>query len=400
MSAPKVSFNPSRDSTPWRVYFRGKSYWFKTEVDAKKKQGDLSLGKGQLTVREVDDYLYCRKLLQGVPLIQAVRFFNEHNSAALLNRSKTVAEMVELFKARLRGRPKYVQEGKRNLNILVRYCGTKMIGEVSPHTIESFLATIASEWSRDALLKWTRTFFKWCLSPLVKARADNPCDAFGLLNPRGTKVFLSLADTEHLLKICREETPTILHAVGLQLFAGIRTEEIIRMEWRSIRKGSIRIEPEVGKMGQVKGKSVARIIDWWPAALQATMPAELPTKGRVAKWYRMLKSRLLARCRETKPDFRWGQNAFRHSFGTYGLAFQQSSERICALMGERDVDTLHNHYAEYETQENGQKFFSLGSPTLEALPFSNAAIKALQNLLQQAAGGGLVAPANPQVQAA
>ena len=266
MPAPKVTFNKARHYTPWRVYHRGKSYWFKTETAANSKKDDLAEGRGQLSKREIDEYRYCRELLKGVPLLRAVRFFNEHNSARLTNSTRTVEELVTDFKNQLHGRPKYLQEAKRNVGLLADFCGKMLIGEPSTTTIGEFLAQFKSPWSYDRALKFAKAFFKWAMSPKVRARPDNPCAPFSFKKPAGSKVYFTIDDATHVLKVCRSEFPSLLPAVALQMFAGIRTEEVIRIGWKSIRRGTIRIEPEVGKMGQVKGKQVPRIIDWWPAA--------------------------------------------------------------------------------------------------------------------------------------
>lgn len=401
-SVPKVTFNRSHQPSAWRVYFRGKSYWFREEKDALGKKADLQNGslKARFTARQLDDYAQSLEILGGVPVLRAVRYFAEHNGPQLVNRTRTVKELSDDFLKRVRGRPKYVAEVKRNVGLLVEFCGKRAVAEISPTTIEEYLGQFASHWSHDAALKFAKAFFKWTTSPLVKARSDNPCEGFAKRNPIGTKVYLSLEDTQHVLSVCRREFAELLPAIGLQLFAGIRTEEIIRMDWQSVRRGTIRINPEVGKMGQVKGKQAVRIIDWWPAALEATMPPTLRTAGPIANNYRDRKVELIRRCHATKADFRWGQNAFRHSYGTYGLAFFQSASRMCLLMGERDADTLHNYYAEYETQQRGQGYFSLGASKPEPLPMSHAAVALLQNMMRQfgeQAGNVANAPLPPTV---
>jgi len=390
MPQPRVTYNKSRAYSPWRVYFRGKSYWFKTDEEAAKKKKELGTdARARMTPRQVDEYFFVQKILKGVSIVEAARFYAERNSVQLANRVRTVAELAEEYKAQLRGRPKYLQEARRNVNLLVDHCGKIPVSEVSEQAILEFLGRFESAWSHDSALKFAKAFFKWTMSHRVKARPDNPCAGLSTRNPKGTKVYLKLSDAEHVLLTARREFPDLLPVVALQMFAGIRTEEVIRLEWHSIRRGSIRIEPEVGKMGQVKGKQVPRIIDWWPNALEAWMPTEIPAEGKVVNNYRRMKGRLLARCRETKPDFRWGQNAFRHSYGTYGLAFFQSGDRISKLMGERDVDTLHNYYAEYETEQRGQQYFSIGAKAMEPIPIPPNAMKLLQTMMQSIGGGKL-----------
>jgi hypothetical protein len=53
-------------------------------------------------------------------------------------------------------------------------------------------------------------------------------------------------------------------------------------------------------------------------------------------------------------------------------------------MGERDVDTLHNYYAEYETQERGREYFSIGCDTVQPLPVSRLDLNRLKKLMDAA----------------
>ena len=58
---------------------------------------------------------------------------------------------------------------------------------------------------------------------------------------------------------------------------------------------------------------------------------------------------------------------------------------MAKLLGERDVDTVFNHYANYEEEDAGQKYFSTGSAVAEELPVPKSAFKFLQNLVNSSA---------------
>jgi hypothetical protein len=79
VAQPSINFNPSRKYSPWRVYFRGKSYWFSSQVEAERKRRLLLSERRRLVHRltdlEVEEFLYCRKLMKGIPLHEAVDYF-------------------------------------------------------------------------------------------------------------------------------------------------------------------------------------------------------------------------------------------------------------------------------------------------------------------------------------
>jgi integrase len=382
---------------PWRLYHNRQQTWYATKELAEKAAEKLLPNRKRITQHDLAEYWHAREILKGVPLLRAARFYVEAHDG-MKHAGALVSELAEKFKGTLAGRKKYLTEAKRCIGLLVEHCGTMRITAATPSTIEDFLARFDSAWSHDQALKFARAFFKWCASPQIHARRDNPTAIFKFKNPAGSRVHLALDDALHLLKTTRAEFPEILPAIALQMFAGIRTEEITKLDWKFIRRGRIRLEPEVAKMGQVKGKRVPRFVDWWPVALDVWMPAKFPAAGPlgpvtenlekgklvVRSQYLVRKGELLERCRETKPDFRWGQNAMRHSYGTYGLAFFQSADRIAKLMGERDVDTVFNHYADYAEMDDGQKYFSIGSDRLEALPLPKNALELFQKISQQA----------------
>ena len=351
-----IKHYPAHGNKPYRVWFQGKVHWFKTQEDAQAKVGEWQ-GKFMrvLSAREVDDYLHCKELMGEERLLTAVRFYLEH--VPKTDNTKLLSEVLAEYRLRLSGRPKYLTQKKHHLKRLEEEHGDRKLIEISAPLMEQTLEDFDSDWMHDDFLKHSLQFFKWCVDDkhyLLK----NPMESLKKRDPSGSKVFLSLPDVDHVLQVCRKQFPEILVGVGLQLFAGVRTAEVVRLEWKHIRKGAaVMIEEEVSKMGH------RRVVDWWPAALDECFPAECPEKGRLVSDYVDKKTELLRVCRESKKDFVWGQNAFRHSYATYGCAFFQTAGRVSLLMGDRDIDVFFNNYREYATKAQGKTYFAKRLPT-------------------------------------
>jgi len=347
--------------TKWKVYFRGSLKWFKTEKDADTHIKSILRGKSaapKMNQREVDEMLYARELLKGVPIMTAVRFYLEHNPDEV--RAKPLADAVAEFTLTFADlRPKTRIERTRNLRILKEHFpALTNVGAVSRHAVEQLLAEYESAHSHNALLKYMRQFFSWCCdhgycahNPTMKQGAKRDIQ---LRTTKSSKVILTLEDAAHVMKICRAEFPELVPAVAIQLYAGIRTEEIQRLNWSNVRDDSIFIPDNVAKMGHREG--AARVIDWIPESLKPVLKNR-PKSGPLAVAWKRRKTALIKRCGETKGDFVWGQNAFRHSYATYGCAFWQSADKMKLLMGQRDADTFFVSYRKYATHEQGCAFF-------------------------------------------
>jgi integrase len=334
------------------VYFRGKSYWFKNEADAVAKAKDLRGGKSDLTLRESDEYRYARQLLGRVPLLEAVRFYLERNPTT--DPTMTVGEAITAHLARATGRPDYMEKKRYFLGIVSERLGNEKLAVVGPASVQALIDSMTSKWGANDVLRHARIFFRDCIR--LKLLREDPTAAFQEQKVLPSKVILTVEDTAHILKVCKAQFPEILPAVALQLFTGIRTSEVTRLEWKDVRLGSlVNIEPQVAKTSE------RRVIDWWPEALTHWMPAKAG-EGPVTvqpKSYEAHKWQLIMVCKASKSDFKFGQNAFRHSFASFGCAYFQNAGKVALLMGHRDVNMLFRHYRDYRTKEEADRYFGL-----------------------------------------
>ena len=351
-------FTPAHPTAPWRVYHRGRSFWCHTEAEAKEKMETLNAGKGAITAREIDEYRHAREILMGVPLLQAVRHYVEHLSG---EQGVTVAKVVAQHMKAASGRADYLEKKAYFLGKLTAAVGELRIGAVKPSHIEQAIVGLKSDWVRNDFLKHARILFRYAIK--MRLTRNDPTAGMEERKVKASKVILTLADTEHLLATCASALPDILPAMALQLFAGIRTSEVMRLAWDAVKAGEwIDIGEEVAKTHE------RRVIDWWPPRLTGYVMTNVMT-GTVVPYpdsYEHHKWELIQLCRKSKKDFAWGQNAPRHSFASYAVAHWQDAGRVALWMGQRDVNILFRHYRNYRTQAEGSAYF--GCPLAPSRP--------------------------------
>jgi hypothetical protein len=356
-SIPRKTYAPSRDSSPWRVYYRGRSYWFRTEGEADAKVEELGRGSitGRLNARQADEYLHAVELLKGTPLLAAVRFYIERQPAG--SRTTTVAEAIDdhlkpYAKAADRtNRMSYYDRKVYLLDKLRAAAGDRLFSEIGPEVISSLLAAEGSDWVRNDLLTHLKILFRQAHKR--KFIPDDPTSTFDDVETTASKVILSVDDAEHIMRVAEEHMPAMVAPMALQLYLGIRTEEITRLPWSKVRVGElVDIDETVAKTKE------RRVVDWWPPVLAKWIPKQ--QSGQLVdlpRAYEGRKVRLIALCRALKKDFLFGQNAARHSFCSFACAYFENASRAMLLAGQRDVNIFFRHYRDYRSRAEAVKYF-------------------------------------------
>ena len=186
---------------------------------------------------------------------------------------------------------------------------------------------------------------------------------------------LTVSEVERLLNAAATHPElNLLPAITLGLFCGLRTEEIKRLDWKDIHLGEE--EPFVTVGSDIAKKRRIRNVDL-PANATQWLSKCTEKQGRVFEnkyichLYRHL-HRLLeyAGIGEWQSDgkfkTRWGNNAMRHSFGSYHFALHGNSLETSRLLGHKANDeVLFGHYRALAKKTDGEKFFSI-NPAAES----------------------------------
>src|SRR5438552_14536630 len=162
-----------------------------------------------------------------------------------------------------------------------------------------------------------------------------------------------------------DEEPRLYFAIGA--FTGLRSAELIRLEWEDVN--FVRGHIEVGK-GKAK-TATRRLVPIQPNLMRWLSPYRARTGLVFASEHAA--SRSIARAKNVIGD--WPTNALRHSYATYRLAQCQDTARVSLEMGN-SPQMLFLNYRELADEQDATAWFSI-APTEAAnvVPVAKAVLR-------------------------
>ncbi len=169
-----------------------------------------------------------------------------------------------------------------------------------------------------------------------------------------------------LLAVCRKHFPEDIPYTCIGLFAGVRPEELTRMDWGMIRleENHILLPADVTKTGR------RRVIDIEPA-LKSWLVWHMKNGGNAngpVVESTNLRSRLRA-LREKAKITEWPQDGMRHTYASNFLSLNENVDRLLLNMGHTDTKMLWDHYHQAVLKKHAQRFWQL-CPKSEVAPIS------------------------------
>ena len=181
---------------------------------------------------------------------------------------------------------------------------------------------------------------------LAKGETTEAADVETVRDDEGEIAILTPAE---LSKLLRRSKPLYQLYFVLAAFTGVRSAELLRLEWSEINfeKGHIEVKGR-------KAKTATRVV---------------PIQPNLAKWlelYRGSKGKLFQSRRTVdsaikfgkRLGIRWKANCLRHSYATYRLSIMPDAGRIALEMGNRP-DKLFTRYRELDRYNHAPEWFAI-----------------------------------------
>ncbi len=144
----------------------------------------------------------------------------------------------------------------------------------------------------------------------------------------------------------------LLPYIALGLFAGLRSAELMRLDWKDVK-----LEDRAIVVGQHVAKKRSRRVVEMCDALYSWLSLLTKQKGKIvdAKEFRDNMDALRAAAELEL----WPHNGLRHSFGSYHLAYHGDAVKTTQQMGHRSSDVVHNHYKALVLKKEAERFWNL-----------------------------------------
>ena len=331
------------------------------DVDAVQLTGKdrLAYGRALDAVKEFGipldaaaiEYAEAKKILSGYSLTDAARLFMRHHGRGITG--KLVADAVEAFKAekQVEGRSKlYLDDLRYRLDDFAKAFNVD-VRQLTPTDVRDFLNGLKfSARSFNNHRRTLQTFFRFCQAHGWLSKETDLLESVG--KRRESSADIELFTSAELGRILHAATPKAATCIALQAFAGVRSEELLRLAWADLerRKGFIEITAGEAKTAQRRlipvGGNLAAWLAHAPRNGERIWPHSKPFLFEVM------------RDAAAKAEIEWKANGLRHSFISYRLAATKDVASV-ALEAGNSPTMIFRHYRELATEEEANEWFGI-----------------------------------------
>ena len=189
----------------------------------------------------------------------------------------------------------------------------------------------------------------WCDSnPIARVEAPQKQEAhIPILKPAEISNLLHTSQT-HRNGSCAA-------AVGMMLYAGIRPNEIARLDWAQVdlKEKAIYIHPLHSKTGGARRVTIHKPLMKILRAHKRADNEKICPRNWQTRW------RELRGAAGWNKDKRWHQDALRHTFASYHLSYFRSFSELQLEMGHRDASLLRTRYVDQRGVHAPARFWSV-----------------------------------------
>ena len=276
----------------------------------------LALTEGSVTVKEAVAELLERKRAEGMS--------NRH----LLDLKSRLFAFAESF-------------GKKTVaTITARELDAWLLGlGVAPQTGLNYRRVVGGLFAYAVESGWAKS------NPMLKTALPKvPSKPPGILTPAAMRDLVAIAGEHH---------PDILPAFLIQAFAGLRTQEVLRLNWREVRldRGLIEVSAKNSKTSQ------RRLVAIRPNLAAFLAPLRRESGPVAPACFNLCAANLRRLMKEAGHAF--PDNALRHSFASYHLADCEDAGKTAHQLGHKGTAVLFQHYRELVTPGDARAWWAI-----------------------------------------
>jgi len=340
----------------------------KAEVEARKLIAKIASGRAheeQMTIAEVQDYRLAKEKVKpfGVSLLTAVEDWAAGRSKNPRVVAKKVSDVVDEFltSKEVEGVSFFHLEDRKYRLKKFTQAFSGRIDQITTHDVEAWLNGLKVNGRtrnnyRSAMLQ----LFRYGRSKRYLPRNEpTVVEDVPKANSNGGAIEIYTPPQLRLLLLNAPDKLLPFFAIGA--FAGLRSQETMRLDWTDIRfeQGFIEVTAAKAKTASRRLVPLLPVLSAWLLPLRKK-------NGHVVGYTRndMLSVARQEFCKtgikhgDETIVFNWKPNALRHSYASYRLAEIKDAARVALEMGN-SPSMLFRNYRELVTEQQAKEWFSV-----------------------------------------
>jgi integrase len=176
---------------------------------------------------------------------------------------------------------------------------------------------------------------------------------------KSAKAKLKVFTPKQLANLLAAAGPSLLPALALQAFAGLRTAEVLRLEWSDVDlvRGIVTVAAHKSKTARRRLIPIAQnLAEWLRPYAQMSGPV-YSTKTR--NYHADIEA-----LRSSIGLSTWPNNGLRHSFASYHLAKHQNAPQLALEMGHSTPRMIFENYREVVAPAEAERYWTTGQTIL------------------------------------
>jgi site-specific recombinase XerD len=288
----------------------------------------------------------------GATVLQAADFYLKY--AIIPKGPISIEDAVTLFlaaKRRANRRERYVKALEVNyLKPLQKAFPTRVISEISSDEMHGFI--YARERAPKTVMNYLKSldvFFHYLiregyctLNPLK--RIEKP------MLGEGKAAFLTVENVTAMLQFALDhDRAAECASMVLVFFCGVRVEEVEKLTWADVRLDSRRVvlEAAVAKKRRRRVNGISDNAYEWLVRCHSTGPVASKNYDNRLRFIRQ------------QAGVKYSQNAMRHSFASYHVAFHEDAALTAFMLGHPDSNLLYSTYRDLVPKEDAAKYWEI-----------------------------------------
>ena len=352
------------------------------KIEARKLIAQIASGRAHeesLTLAEVEDYRLAKQKLApfGVSLLTAVEEWISGKGKASHLVTKKMREVVEEFltSKQVEGVSFFhLEDRKYRLNKFAEAFPGR-IDHITTHEIEVWLNGLGvSSRTRNNYRNAVLQLFRYARAKRYLPR-NEPTVVEDVAAANSSEGEIQIYTAPELRLLLSHAPEKLLPFFAIGAFAGLRSQEIMRLDWSDLR-----FEQGFIEVAAAKAKTASRrLVPLLPVLAAWLLPLRKPS-GHVVGYTRndVLSEARQRFCKtgikqgKKTIEFEWKPNAMRHSYASYRLGDIKDAARVALEMGN-SPSMLFRNYRELVTEEQAKEWFS-SFPNAAAKPGSKRVI--------------------------